>query len=104
MSVTAVTSLAQFKQLLSSSPRVILDCYAVWCGPCKMVAPHIDKLAAEYAGRVVFAKVDVDAAPDVARELTITAMPTIIAFKDGKAVDKVVGADKARIDALVKAL
>ncbi len=70
---------------------VLVDFYAPWCGPCKMLAPFLDQLAGEFAGRVKFAKVNVDEAPEVAGQYEITGVPTLLLFRDGQPVDSVVG-------------
>ena len=70
----------------------MIDFWAVWCGPCRMVAPIVEQLADEYAGRVKVGKVDVDANQRVAARFNIRSIPSILFFKDGKHVDTVVGA------------
>lgn len=70
---------------------VLVDFYAPWCGPCKMLAPMLEQLAGEMAGSVKIAKVNVDEAPDIAGRFQITGVPTMILFKNGKPVDSVVG-------------
>jgi thioredoxin 2 len=71
---------------------VIVDFWADWCGPCKMMAPVIEQLAGELAGRVCFAKVDVDSEQTLARRFGIRSIPTLMLFKSGKEVDRVTGA------------
>jgi len=85
---------------------VVVDFYADWCGPCKMMAPIFEEARAEYDGRAVLAKVDVDACRDIAMKNRILGVPTLIFFKDGNIVDRVSGVlDKgalfARIDSLL---
>ena len=70
---------------------VVVDVFAAWCGPCKMVAPVLDALAEEYAGKVKFVKVDVDTSPDVAARFGIRGVPTMLLFKDGELKDTLVG-------------
>jgi thioredoxin 1 len=87
---------------------LVVDCYADWCGPCRMVAPIITELAGEYAGKVTFGKLDVDQAPGVSRQYGIASIPTLLFFKDGKLVDRQVGALpkpmlKDKVDALIAA-
>lgn len=83
---------ANFNELVNSGKPMVLDFWAEWCGPCRMVSPIIDELAAEYEGRVIIGKMDVDNNNDVVAQFGIRNIPTIIFFKDGKPVDKQVGA------------
>jgi thioredoxin 1 len=77
----------------------IVDFWAAWCGPCRMVAPIMEQIAGEYAGRVKVAKVDVDANQQISMKYNIRSIPSILFFKDGKHVDTVVGAvPKAMLD------
>jgi thioredoxin 1 len=70
---------------------VLVDFFATWCGPCKMLAPVIEELAEEYEGKAKIGKLDVDQAPHVAGEFGVQSIPTLIVFKDGKEVDRMVG-------------
>ena len=88
----AVTSGEFDQQVLKSETPVIVDFWAVWCGPCKMIAPHLDALATEYAGKVKVVKVDIDNEREVAERYNIMSIPTLLFFKDGKVVEQVVGA------------
>jgi thioredoxin len=93
-----IKSLSQFNKLKANS-LLIIDFYAVWCGPCKVISPAFDKLAKQHESStsIIFAKVDVDKAKDVAQACGITAMPTFQFFKDGKKVDEVKGADPQQL-------
>jgi len=76
----------------SQYPLLILDCWAEWCGPCRMIAPILEELAREMKGKVVFGKLDVDKNPQTANKYRISAIPTLMIFKNGKLIDKLVGA------------
>ncbi|HEY5562563.1 MAG TPA: thioredoxin [Clostridiaceae bacterium] len=78
-------------QVLDSADLVLIDFSAVWCGPCKMLAPIIEELSNEMDGKVKVFKVDVDKSGDIAQKYEITGVPTVIIFKDGKVMDKMVG-------------
>lgn len=83
---------ASFVETVRKYPLIIVDCWAAWCGPCKMVAPVIEELAKEYAGKVVFGKLNVDENPKIASEFGIMAIPTLFIFKNGEPVDVIQGA------------
>lgn len=96
---------ANFDELLSSNKVVVADFWATWCGPCKAMGPSIDELSAEYEGKALIGKVDVEENNDLAEKYAIRSVPTIIFFKDGEMVDKVVGLQpKAAIEAKIKDL
>jgi thioredoxin 2 len=80
------------KEVLESSVPVIVDCWAPWCGPCRMVAPTLDQLASEYAGRVRIAKLNVDENPLTASQFDTRSIPTLLFFKNGALVNRMVGA------------
>lgn len=97
---------ANFEELVNSGKPMVLDFWAEWCGPCRMVGPIIDELATEYEGRVTIGKIDVDSNNDVVAQFGIRNIPTVLFFKDGKLVDKQVGAAQkgafvAKIDSLL---
>ncbi|KAK7464314.1 Peptide-N(4)-(N-acetyl-beta-glucosaminyl)asparagine amidase [Stygiomarasmius scandens] len=100
MTVTAVTSLDQFKELINGDTPVIFDYWAVWCGPCKMISPVFEKLAESTPG-VGFYKVDVDEQGDIAQECGITAMPTFILFHKGNKIDEFKGANPPGLQKLI---
>jgi thioredoxin 1 len=82
-----------FDQLiLAGGKPAMVDFWATWCGPCRMIAPHVEALAQEFAGRAIVAKLDVDANRQTAIRFGIQSIPTLLFFKDGKLVDRVVGA------------
>lgn len=89
---------ANFDQLIrTSSVPVLVDFWAVWCGPCKMIAPHVAALAQEFAGRAVVGKLNVDENPRVAGQYGIMSIPTLLIFSGGKVVDQIVGAQPAQV-------
>jgi thioredoxin 1 len=77
--------------VLDSKKPVLVDFWAVWCGPCRMVAPIVDELSAEYKDKMEFAKVNVDEAPKIASSYSVMSIPTLIVFKGGKPIEQVVG-------------
>ena len=80
------------QEVLESDTPVLVDFWAEWCAPCKMVAPVLDDLAEEYDGKIKFTKVDVDTNPETAMKYGIRSIPTLLVFKGGSPVDQVVGA------------
>ena len=101
--VLEINSLKQLEEKLKEYPNAIVDFYATWCGPCKVIAPKIHKLAEENK-KIGFFKVDVDQAEDLAAHFKIEAMPTFIVFKGGKQHQTIVGANIGKIEAAVKEL
>ncbi|EGV66374.1 thioredoxin trx1 [Yamadazyma tenuis] len=94
--VATITKKEEFDEALKHSGLVVVDFFATWCGPCKMIAPMLDKFSAEYTS-AKFIKVDVDDFGQIAQEYEISSMPTILFIKDGKVVTKVIGANPAGI-------
>ncbi len=100
-----VTDSSFEKDVLESGKPAMVDFWATWCGPCRMVAPTVEEIANEYGDQAVIAKVDVDNNQEVAAEYGIRNIPTILFFKDGKVVDKVVGvAPKSQLEQKLKAM
>jgi thioredoxin 1 len=94
---------SNFEATVKSSAKLVVDCWAPWCGPCKMLAPTFAALAKDYNGKVAFAKLDTDESPKTAMALGIHSIPTLIFFKDGKQVDTLTGAHpRANIEAVLK--
>lgn len=88
----ALTSTDFEQEVLKSNVPVMIDFWAVWCGPCKMIAPHVDAIATEYAGKVKVMKVNIDEEREITERYNIMSIPTLLFFKDGKVVDQMVGA------------
>ena len=94
-----------FKEEVLKYPYLLVDFWAPWCGPCRMVSPVIEQLAQEYAGRIVFAKVNVDENQSIAKSFAIQSIPTMIFFKNGKVFDVITGAlPKTQIEIRLKQL
>ena len=83
---------SNFEEVIKSDQPVLVDFWAEWCGPCKMIGPIVEELAGEYEGKATIGKVDVDANQDVPAKFGIRSIPTLLIFKGGEVVDKVVGA------------
>lgn len=81
-----------FKETIQNHSLVVVDCWAAWCAPCRMVAPIIDEMARDYAGKILFGKLNVDENRQVATQYEIMSIPTLLVFKNGQLVDRVVGA------------
>lgn len=94
-----------YESYKNGSLPLVIDFWATWCGPCRMVAPIIEELANEYDGKVTVGKCDVEEADDIAAEFGIRNIPTIVFMKDGKILDKIVGAaSKSKIEEKIQAL
>jgi thioredoxin 1 len=94
-----------FSENVNRPGLVVIDCWAEWCGPCKMISPIIDQLAKEYAGKVLFGKLNVDQNPVTATKFDIMSIPTLLIIKDSKIVERIVGAvSKGYIESLLNRL
>lgn len=96
---------ADFKTLvLEADKPVVVDFWATWCGPCRMIAPFVEELATEYAGKAIVAKMDTDANPQTPMNFGIMGIPTLIFFNKGQAVDRMVGVPRNPKQALTQKL
>ncbi|MCW4020674.1 MAG: thioredoxin [Candidatus Bathyarchaeota archaeon] len=86
-----------FDAVVKKGGVVVVDCWAAWCAPCRMIAPIIDELAKDYAGKLVFGKLNVDENRKVALEHQIMSIPTLLVFKNGELVDRIVGVKPRKI-------
>jgi len=86
-----IVNLENFDEILDKE-NVVVDFWAEWCGPCRVIAPVLEELAEEYAGEIVIAKLNVEKAPEIANRYCVSSIPTLIFFKNGKPMDKIVGA------------
>ncbi len=83
---------ANFSEIIASNKSVMIDFWAEWCGPCQMIKPVVEEMAGEFEGQALVGKLDVDSNPQVSAQFGIRSIPTLLFFKDGVLVDKVVGA------------
>ena len=103
MAEITLTSANFENEVLKSDKPVLVDFWAPWCGPCRMLAPVIEEIAAEYAGSAKVGKINVDDEPQLAARFRVSSIPTVIVFKNGKAVDASVGfRPKAQIAAMLR--
>jgi thioredoxin 1 len=94
---------SNFFQTISKFPLLLVDFWAPWCGPCRMMSPLIDQIGKEYMGKLVVVKVNVDENPTISRQFGISSIPTLILFKKGQAVNKIIGSvTKNKIDEMVR--
>jgi thioredoxin 1 len=82
---------AHFNDTVHAHPLMLIDCWAAWCGPCRMIAPVVDELARDYAGQVTVGKLNVDENPKTATAFCIVSIPTLLIMKDGKEADRIIG-------------
>jgi thioredoxin len=94
---------SDFTQTINKFPLLLVDFWAPWCGPCRMMSPIIDQVGKEYQGKLVVGKVNVDENPNISRQFEISSIPTLILFKRGQAVNNIIGSvSKSRIDEMVR--
>ena len=106
--VLEVTTAKWESEVLKATGLVMIDFLAVWCGPCRIIAPAVEELSKEYAGKVKVLKLNTDENPDIASQYKILGIPTLMFFRDGQKIDQIVGAVpkpqlKAKIDSLLSA-
>jgi thioredoxin 1 len=92
MSNTIELNKENFTEMVGSNKPVLVDYWAEWCGPCKMVAPILEEVASDMSDKLTIGKVDVDENQELAAQLNIMSIPTLVLFKDGEVVDQVIGA------------
>jgi thioredoxin 1 len=94
---------SNFSQTINKFPLLLVDFWAPWCGPCRMMSPLIDQIGKDYVGKLVVGKVNVDENPSVSRQFKISSIPTLILFKRGQTVNKIIGSvSKNKIDEMVR--
>ena len=85
------------EKVLETKGVAVVDFWAVWCGPCRMIGPHIEEMSKEYEGKALIAKVDVDNNPEISMKYNVRSIPTVLYLKDGEIVDKQVGATSKKV-------
>jgi thioredoxin 1 len=99
-----ILSDASFSSEVAKYPLMVVDFWAAWCGPCRMVAPIVEQLAKDYAGRVAFGKLNVDENPLTSEEFAVESIPTLLIFRNGEAVDGIIGAvPRHQLESRIKA-
>lgn len=94
---------SNFSQTINKFPLLLVDFWAPWCGPCRMMSPLIDQIGKDYVGKLVVGKVNVDENPSVSRQFGISSIPTLILFERGQTVNKIIGSvSKNKIDEMVR--
>jgi thioredoxin 1 len=94
---------SNFSQTINKFPLLLVDFWAPWCGPCRMMSPLIDQIGKDYVGKLVVGKVNVDENPTISRQFGISSIPTLILFKRGQTVNKIIGSvSKNKIDEMVR--
>jgi len=106
--VLEVTTATWDNEVLNANGLVMIDFWAVWCGPCRMIAPTVEELSKEYAGKVKVVKLNTDENPEIASRYKIMGIPTLMFFRSGQKLDQIVGAVpkpqlKAKLDSLLSA-
>ena len=90
--VSHLTAATFDEEIASSAVPIVVDFWAEWCGPCKMIAPALEEIAAEHDGKIKIAKVNVDEHPDLARRFDVMSIPTLLVFNDGEPTQRLIGA------------
>ena len=94
---------SNFSQTINKFPLLLVDFWAPWCGPCRMMSPLIDQIGREYMGKLVVGKVNVDENPTISRQFGISSIPTLLLFKKGQVINKIIGSvSKNKIDEMVR--
>ncbi|ORX88840.1 thioredoxin-like protein, partial [Basidiobolus meristosporus CBS 931.73] len=102
MPVIEIGSIEAYQKVINSGHTIIVDFYAIWCGPCKVISPKFEEFSDKYSGKAYFIKVDVDRFPNIVQPLSVSAMPTFMVFKNSQKVDEVVGADVKKLELMIQ--